>query len=101
MIVEIREEARGDLHAGYRFYEEQAAGLGRYFLECLFADIDALRQFAGIHEVVDGHQRMLSKRFPYAIFYEVVGDVVKISAILDCRRDPDWIHKRLRSTRDA
>jgi hypothetical protein len=47
MIVEIREEARGDLHVGYRFYEEQAAGLGRYFLECIFADIDALRQFAG------------------------------------------------------
>ena len=45
MIIEIREEARGDLHTGYRFYEEQAAGLGRYFLECLFADIDSLRQF--------------------------------------------------------
>jgi len=28
MIIEIREEARGDLHTGYRFYEEQAAGLG-------------------------------------------------------------------------
>jgi plasmid stabilization system protein ParE len=101
MIVEIREEARGDLHVGYRFYEEQTAGLGRYFLECIFADIDALRQFAGIHESVDGYQRMLSKRFPYAIFYEVVGNVVRISAVLDCRRDPDWIHKRLRSPRDA
>jgi len=101
MIVEIREEACGDLHVGYRFYEEQAAGLGRYFLECIFADIDALRQFAGIHESVDGYQRMLSKRFPYAIFYEVVGNVVRISAVLDCRRDPDWIHKRLRSPRDA
>jgi hypothetical protein len=30
-----------------------------------------------------------------------VGNVVRISAILDCRRDPDWIHRRLRSTRDA
>jgi len=62
MIVEIREEARGDLYAGYRFYEEQAAGLGRYFLECIFADIDSLGQFAGIHESVDGFQRKLSKR---------------------------------------
>ena len=76
-------------------------GWGCYFLECIFADIDALRQFAGIHESVDGYQRMLSKRFPYAIFYEVVGNVVRISAVLDCRRDPDWIHKRLRSPRDA
>jgi plasmid stabilization system protein ParE len=99
MIIEIREEARGDLHTGYRFYEEQASGLGRYFLECIFADIDNLRQFAGIHESVDGFQRKLSKRFPYAIFYEVVGNVVRISAILDCRRDPDSIHKRLQSPR--
>jgi hypothetical protein len=29
MTIEIRDEARGDLHVGYRFYEEQAAGLGR------------------------------------------------------------------------
>jgi plasmid stabilization system protein ParE len=100
MIVEIREEARGDLHVGYRFYEEQAAGLGRYFLECMLADIAALKKIAGIHESVDGYQRMLSKRFPYAIFYEVVGNAVRISAILDCRRDPDWIHKRLGSPRD-
>ena len=76
-------------------------GQGRYFLECIFADIDALRQFAGIHESVDGYQRMLSKRFPYAIFYEIVGNVVRISAVLDCRRDPGWIHKRLRSPCDA
>ena len=99
MIVEIRDEARSDLRAGYKFYEEQAAGLGRYFLECIFSDIDALTLVTGIHESVDGYQRMLSKRFPYAIFYEVVGNVVRISAILDCRRDPDWIHKRLQSPR--
>jgi hypothetical protein len=100
MIIEIREEARGDLHIGYRFYEEQAVGLGRYFLECILADIDALGRLAGIHESVDGYHRMLSKRFPYAVFYEVVEGTVRISAILDCRRDPDWIHKRLGSTRD-
>ena len=67
MIVEIREEARGDLHVGYRFYEEQAAGLGRYFLECIFADIDALRQFAGIHESVDGYQRSTYIRTVFAV----------------------------------
>ena len=100
MLIEIREQAREDLKLGFQFYEEQAPGLGKYFLECLFTDIDSLSRFAGIHETVDGFQRLLSKRFPFAIYYTVVGDHVKVSAILDCRRDPSWIKRRLRRTSD-
>lgn len=96
MIIEIREQAREDLQLGYRFYEEQAPGLGRHFLECLFTDIESLARFAGIHETVDGFMRLLSKRFPFAIYYKVVSDRVRVSAILDCRRDPYWIERRLR-----
>ena len=100
MLLEIREQARDDLKLGFQFYEEQAPGLGQYFLECLFTDIDSLSRFAGIHETVDGFQRLLSKRFPFAIYYTVVGDRVKVFAILDCRRDPSWIQRRLRRTSD-
>ena len=42
MIIEIREQAREDLQLGFRFYEEQSPGLGRYFLECLFAFLSAI-----------------------------------------------------------
>lgn len=96
MIIEIREQAREDLQLGFRFYEEQAPGLGRHFLECLFVDIESLTRLAGIHETVDGFMRLLSKRFPFAIYYTVVGDRVRVAAILDCRRDPFWIERRLR-----
>ena len=96
MIIEIREQAREDLQLGFRFYEEQAPGLGQHFLECLFTDIESLTRFAGIHETVDGFKRLLSKRFPFAIYYTVVGDRVRVSAVLDCRRDPFWIQRRLR-----
>jgi len=96
MIIEIREQAREDLQLGFRFYEEQSPGLGRYFLECLFADIESLAKFAGIHETVDGFQRLLSKRFPFAIYYTVTNEHVRVSAVLDCRRDPYWIQRRLR-----
>lgn len=100
MIVEIREQAREDLQLGFRFYEEQAPELGRYFLECLFADIDSLTKFAGIHETIDGFKRLLSKRFPFAIYYTVAGDRVRVSAVLDCRRDPHWIQLRLQRAGD-
>jgi len=38
---------------------------------------------------------MLSERFPFAIYYTVSGNEIKIHAIIDCRRDPAWIRDRL------
>lgn len=38
---------------------------------------------------------MLSKRFPFGIYYEVEGETAYVYAILDMRRDPLWIRKEL------
>jgi len=95
MTIEIREQARDDLQLGFRFYEGQSPGLGQYFLDCIVADIDSLIGLAGIHESVDGFLRLLAKRFPFAIYYTVAGNSVRVWAILDCRRDPNWIQGRL------
>jgi hypothetical protein len=47
--VEILESARRDLVDGFYFYEKQADGIGSYFLESMYSDIDSLRDNAGIH----------------------------------------------------
>jgi hypothetical protein len=49
MKIVILPSARDDLADGFRFYEQQEEGLGGYFLESLFSDIDSLRLYAGIH----------------------------------------------------
>jgi len=59
-------------------------------------DLNSLVLFAGVHPIYFGFHRMLSKRFPFGIYYEVEDDVVYVYAILDLRRDPLWIQKRLR-----
>jgi len=87
--------AQVDLEEGRDFYEEQAEGLGDYFLKCIFRDLEELERFAGIHEIAHGYHRSLSKKFPFAIYYLVRGDTLEIHAILDCRRDPAWIARRL------
>jgi hypothetical protein len=38
---------------------------------------------------------MLAKRFPYAVYYEIVDDVAYVIAVLPMRRSPEWIKKRL------
>ena len=69
-------------------------GLATIF-SCLIADIDSLAYYGGIHEIVHGYHRALSKRFPFCIYYSLVGDNVLVVAILDARRDPLWIRQRL------
>jgi hypothetical protein len=54
MRVEILDAAKDDLIAGFHFYEEQSAGLGSYFLDSIFAEIDSLLLHAGIQKVVYG-----------------------------------------------
>jgi hypothetical protein len=65
--IEILDEAQQDVIEGFHFYEKREFGLGSYFLDCLFSDIDSLILYAGIHRIVFGYHRLLSKRFPFAI----------------------------------
>ena len=95
MRVRILDPAERDLEKGYRFYEKQSPGLGSYFLDSLYSDIDSLAYFGGIHSVVFTFHRLLSKRFPFGVYYEIVEDVVLVTAVLDCRRNPNWIRERL------
>jgi plasmid stabilization system protein ParE len=97
--VRIRPSAEDDLADSFSFYENQQAGLGGYFLDCLFADIDSLALYGGIHRQVFGAHRLLSRTFPFAVYYDVIGDTAHIKAVLDCRRDPKWIRRRLLGTR--
>lgn len=96
MRIELLEEAKDDLIAGFHFYDDQASGLGSYFLDSLFADIDSLLLYAGVHRVVYGSHRSVASRFPFAIYYRADGDVVRDRAVVDCRRNPRWIQRHLK-----
>lgn len=99
MKLRILDAASRDLIEGYHFYEKQQGGLGAYFLDSLYSDIDSLLLYAGIHAVFYGqYHRALSKRFPFAIYYRVSGQEVSIYAVLDCRRNPAWIKTHLTNT---
>lgn len=98
MKIKILASATQDLIDGYWFYEKQAEGLGSYFLDTLFSDVDSLAIYGGIHpKYYDKYHRLLSKRFPFAIYYRVENDIALVHAILDCRRNPAWIRKKLKT----
>jgi hypothetical protein len=99
MRVRILSSALTDLVIGREFYEMQAEGIGDYFFDSLFSDIDSLSLYGGIHRKVLGFHRMLSRRFPYAIYYKMDSDSsVIVYRVLDCRQDPAKIRRTLKSS---
>ena len=98
MSLRILASARNDLADGRDFYERQGEGLGGYFLDSLFSDIDSLVLYAGIHRKVFGFHRLLSKRFPYGIYYQFNGQDVIVYRALDLRKNPRKIRAALKSS---
>ncbi len=49
MKIQILDEAQADIREGVVFYEQQNVGLGTYFLDTIFSDIDSLVLYAGVH----------------------------------------------------
>jgi len=97
MNLRILASARNDLADGRDFYERQGKGLGGYFLDSIFSDIDSLALYAGIHRQVFGFHRLLSKRFPYGIYYQFDGQEVIVYRVLDLRQNPRKIRTGLKS----
>jgi len=95
--ISIQSSALADLRRGYHFYERQKPGLGPYFLDTLASDIDSLQLYAGSHPVHFGRfHRLLSKRFPFAVYYQIEKDTIRIRAVLDIRRDPVWVARKMK-----
>jgi hypothetical protein len=96
ITIRISDDALQDLNNGFLFYESQETGLGEYFAACLRADIEGLKVSAGIHRVVyKDYHRLLSRVFPYGIFYTLDKEAAVVWAVIDLRRDPAWIRAHL------
>jgi plasmid stabilization system protein ParE len=99
MNVRILTSAFNDLVAGREFYERQGEGVGAYFFDSLFSEIDSLSIFGGIHREIKGFHRLLARRFPYAIYYKMASDSsIVVYRVLDCRQDPEKIKRELKSS---
>ena len=66
------------------FYKKRSVGLGDYFLDSIQADVRSLKIYAGVHAMADDFHRMLTKPFPFAVYYLFEGDCIDVYAILDC-----------------
>ena len=95
--VVVLSEAASDIEKAMNFYDLIEDGVGSYFRDTIIADLRRLGLYFGEHAVHYGFFRALSSRFPYAIYYRDQGEIRQVVAVLDLRRNPEWIRDQLSS----
>ena len=94
VIVRFLSPASIELSEAITFYEEQRFGLGYKFLAEVETAIANITEFPNAWtSVSDRTRRILLKRFPFGLLYEIRDDELMIAAVMDLRRDPTrWQH---------
>ena len=91
-------EPRADLDvaAAFDWYENEEAGLGQEFLAELRATYDRIADGPlAYQDLRSGIRRALLRRFPYAVYFAVEGDVAVVLTVLHVGRDPaEWQRRR-------
>jgi toxin ParE1/3/4 len=85
----IRPEAEADIADANRWYEQRRQGLGADFLLCVEDALEKVRRNPAIYPVVyKDIRRAVVRRFPYGVFYRVVGQRLIVLGVFHGRRDP-------------
>jgi plasmid stabilization system protein ParE len=81
-----------DIEAAFDWYEGEEPGLGFEFLDELrLAYQTILDHPFGYQERRSGIRRILTRRFPYAVFFSIEPATIIIVAVISTARDPaEW-----------
>jgi plasmid stabilization system protein ParE len=86
--VVIRPRAEADIQRAWQHYEDEQAGLGDELLHELHLLVQSLEHHPErAPYYYRGFRRLLASRFPYKVFYRIVGDRVFVFRVLHARQD--------------
>jgi toxin ParE1/3/4 len=89
--VIIRPNAEADLREAHAWYESQRAGLGDGLLDEICRAVRLLETDPErLPFYYRDFRRLLTRRFPYKLFYRVEGDCVIVFRILHAKRKHQW-----------
>ena len=85
-----------DVEAAFEWYENERPGLGLEFLDELRASYNRIADGPLKYQELRGDiRRALLRRFPYAVYFAIEGDIVVVVAVLHASRDPEeWQRRR-------
>lgn len=91
MTAEFHPLADQELTEASQFYEARAAGLGADFLDHVEGLVGLLTQLPDLGRLHGGGIRSFpTRRFPYSLVYQVIGDRLFVLAVAHQRREPRY-----------
>jgi plasmid stabilization system protein ParE len=88
--------AQRDVAEIHDYYESHGEGLGGDFLLRVEAAVAHAAEWPESCPIVmDVFRRILTRRFPYALFYEIAGASIWVHAVFHCARNPRTVRERL------
>ncbi len=90
--IEITAEAEQEISEVVQWYAAQDRQAAEVFKTIVFESVDIISQsplsWAQVSD--DGVRRFVLPRYPYKLFFAVMGNTVKILAVAHNRRTPDY-----------
>lgn len=79
-------------------YDQQAPGLGNFFIAHVETVLDQLRDYPEMYQVIFRPvRRAVLRRFPFAVIYHLRPASVEVLGVLPCRANPELLLKRAAS----
>lgn len=96
MDVRFLEIARIEMDEAVDYYNSESPGLGDEFLLELLNAIDRIEQFPeAFQKFTKNARRCQTRRFPYAVVYEVLEEEILVVAVAHLHRNPDYWEDRI------
>lgn len=95
MRIRFHPEAELEISDAIQWYEYQRKGLGSEFLICIDEAIEKIKRVPQLFPLVHRNiRRVVVRRFPFAVFYEIKELEIRVLAVFHSRRDPEIWKKR-------
>jgi toxin ParE1/3/4 len=92
---QFHEDAFSEFMSAIDYYEECSSGLGQRFATEIFEAIHRVCEFPEAWEFINPFiRRCLTKTFPYAVLYEIEPTQIKIMAVMNLHRYPNYWKNR-------
>ena len=92
----FHEDAEFEFNKTIEYYEGCRTGLGLDFTQEVYATIKCIIEFPDAWSPMSKRtRRCLVNRFPFGIIYQVISGLVRIIAVADLRRQPNYWKDRV------
>jgi len=96
MEIRLLDVAQHELDEAIEYYNAESPGLGDQFLLEVLSAFGRIRQLPNAwHPYTENSRRCQTRRFPYAIVYQILESEVLVVAVAHTHRRPEYWRDRL------